>query len=76
LRFGACLGTWLALLGHWGDLPAFARDLTRLKAKELPHLPQQLLELNLYRLYRLGTIFEFSISRSYRRILNIFLMPG
>jgi hypothetical protein len=30
LRIAACLGAWLAFLGHWGDLGAFARDLAGL----------------------------------------------
>jgi hypothetical protein len=34
-RFGACLGAWLVLLGRWGDLGAFARELARLEVKEL-----------------------------------------
>jgi hypothetical protein len=58
LRFGACLGAWLVFLGHWGDLGAFSRVLARLKAKELPHLPLQLLALKHYRLYRLGKILK------------------
>ena len=37
------IGTWLVLLGRWGDLSAFARELARLKAKELPRLRPQLL---------------------------------
>ena len=52
MRVGACLGAWLVVLGHWGDLGAFARELARLKTKELPHLPLQLLASKLYRLYR------------------------
>jgi hypothetical protein len=51
-RLGACLGAWLVLLGRWGDLVALARELTRLKAKELPRLPPQLLASKLYRLCR------------------------
>jgi hypothetical protein len=58
LRVGACLGAWLVVLGHWGDLGAFARELARLKTKELPHSPLQLLASKLYRLYRLGKIYK------------------
>jgi hypothetical protein len=36
----------------------FSRELARLKAKELPHLPLQLLALKLYRHYRLGRIYK------------------
>ena len=43
--------------GPLGDLGAFARELARLKGKELPHLPLQLLALRLYRLYRVGKIY-------------------
>jgi hypothetical protein len=50
----------------WVDLVAFARELARLKAKELPHLPLQLLAFRLYRLYRLGKIYKMSISQPYK----------
>jgi hypothetical protein len=66
LGLGDCLGAWLVLLGHWGDLGAFARELARLKAKEMLHWPLQLLALKLYLLFRLGQIYKISISRPYR----------
>jgi hypothetical protein len=31
LRVATCLGAWLALLGHWGDLGGFARELASTK---------------------------------------------
>jgi hypothetical protein len=61
-----CLGAWLVLLGHWGDLGAFTRELARLKAKEMLHWPLQLLAFKLYLLFRLGKIYKISISRPYR----------
>jgi hypothetical protein len=52
LRFGACLSARLVLQGRWGDLGAYARELSRLKGKEQLRLPPQLPTLKLYRLCR------------------------
>jgi hypothetical protein len=49
LRVAACLGAWFALLGYWGDLGIFARELAGLYS----HMSPNLLALKRYRLCRL-----------------------
>jgi hypothetical protein len=38
LRVAACLGAWLALLGHWDDLGGFTRELVDLSFPICPRI--------------------------------------